>query len=162
MPNKKSQASSVSPLLSNRFPFKDSLEPRRVTSRLKGRLSLLERRLKNNIFLEGTEYRTPVGKRNRIRQIFQPLPSCCDSRLRSSRQCDRNARARGRVRRIVTRTLLISTSLISRSFDLSTVFNIFPSSARMKQSSSPRHRKRYSTFRRECLQPEVRRSFQQS
>jgi hypothetical protein len=37
----------------------------------------------------------------RLREVFQPLTSCCDSRLRLSGQRDRNARARGQVQRVV-------------------------------------------------------------
>jgi hypothetical protein len=41
------------------------------------------------------------GYRNRLRRVFQPLTSRCDSRLRSSGQRDRNTRARGRFQRVV-------------------------------------------------------------
>jgi hypothetical protein len=40
-------------------------------------------------------------QRDRVRDAPQPFTRCCDSRLRSGGQCDRNARAQGRVQRAV-------------------------------------------------------------
>ncbi len=42
-----------------------------------------------------------AGSCNRVRDALQPLSRCCDPRLRCGWQCDRNARARGRVQRAV-------------------------------------------------------------